>query len=105
MPTTSVEWQPDTWNSGLVNSATVWDASASPTGIAPPPAMAPAPTEEDGDRKLSVSQRRKLRAQQAAAAADARDHAHTLALRELEEAKKEIARLSAEMESEAQQEG
>ncbi len=41
-PTTSVEWQPDTWNRGEVNRATVWSASPSREGSAPPPDMAPA---------------------------------------------------------------
>ena len=40
MPTTSVEWQPDTWKSGEVNSETVWESS--PVGIAPPPVIEPA---------------------------------------------------------------
>ena len=39
-PTTSVEWQPDTWNSGDVNRATF--CPPPPSGRAPPPAIEPA---------------------------------------------------------------
>ena len=39
-PTTRVEWQPDTWNSGEVNSETFWPPP--PSGRAPPPAIEPA---------------------------------------------------------------
>ena len=39
-PTTRVEWQPDTWKRGEVNRATFWPPP--PSGMAPPPLIAPA---------------------------------------------------------------
>ncbi len=40
IPTTRVEWHPDTWKSGEVNSDTFWPAPGS--GRAPPPVIDPA---------------------------------------------------------------
>ncbi len=41
-PTTRLEWQPDTWNSGDVSSDTVWPVPLGSTLAPPGLAMAPA---------------------------------------------------------------